>query len=113
VNYNYSPAVFSEEDIAEYVRVYSTPGALRATFRWYAEGLRTDAVNLAAATEKLTVPVLVYGGSHFFGDPRPFWEPVAENLDGGEVPACGHFIPEEKPEFVIEAATKFFEPLAH
>jgi pimeloyl-ACP methyl ester carboxylesterase len=111
LDYNYSPAVFTEEDIAEYVRIYSTPGALRATFRWYAEGLRTDAVNLANATEKLTIPVLAYGGSHFLGDLRSHWERVAEDVDGGEVPACGHFIPEEKPAFVIETATKFFKPL--
>jgi len=111
LDYNYSPAVFTEEDIAEYVRIYSMPGALRATFRWYAEGLRTDAVNLANATEKLTIPVLAYGGSHFLGDRRSHWERVAEDVDGGEVPACGHFIPEEKPAFVIETATKFFKPL--
>ncbi len=30
--YNYSPAVFTKEDVAEYVRVYSSPGALRAGF---------------------------------------------------------------------------------
>ena len=41
-------AVFSEADIAEYVRVNSLPGALRAGFEWYATGLREDAVNLAA-----------------------------------------------------------------
>jgi pimeloyl-ACP methyl ester carboxylesterase len=28
------------------------------------------------------------------------------------VEECGHFIPEEKPEFVIEKALEFFAPLA-
>ena len=112
LDFNYSPAVFSEADIAEYVRVNSLPGALRAGFEWYATGLREDAVNLAAATEKLTIPVLAYGGDTFLGDIRPYWTPVAQHVTGGAVAQCGHFIPEEQPEFVIEQALQFFAPLA-
>lgn len=111
LDFNYSPSVFSEADIAEYVRVNSLPGSIRAGFQWYATGLRADTVDLAGNTEKLTIPVLVYGGSHFLGDVRPYWEPYVENIDGGAVENCGHFIPEEKPEFVIETALSFFEPL--
>ena len=111
LDFNYSPAVFSEADIAEYVRVNSIPGAIRAGFQWYAAGLREDAVNLANATEKLTIPVLAYGGDTFLGDIRPYWDAVAEHVDGGSVEHCGHFIPEEKPAFVINAALKFFAPL--
>ncbi len=111
LDFNYSPAVFSEADIAEYVRVNSLPGALRAGFEWYATGLREDAVNLAAATEKLTIPVLAYGGDTFLGDIRPYWTPVAQHVTGGAVAQCGHFIPEEQPEFVIEQALQFFAPL--
>ena len=111
LDFNYSPAVFSEADIAEYVRVNSLPGALRAGFEWYATGLREDAVNLAAATEKLTIPVLAYGGDTFLGDIRPYWTPVAQHVTGGVVAQCGHFIPEEQPEFVIEQALQFFAPL--
>ncbi|MBL6617874.1 MAG: alpha/beta hydrolase [Reyranella sp.] len=111
LDFNYSPSVFSEEDIAEYVRVNSIPGSIRAGFQWYAAGLREDTDNLAAATEKLTIPVLAYGGDTFLGDIRQYWKPVADNVEGGAVEQCGHFIPEEKPEFVIAAALKFFEPL--
>ncbi len=111
LDFNYSPAVFSEADIAEYVRVNSLPGALRAGFEWYATGLREDAVNLAAATEKLTIPVLAYGGDTFLGDIRPYWTPVAHHVTGGVVAQCGHFIPEEQPGFVIEQALQFFAPL--
>ena len=111
LDFNYSPAVFSEEEIAEYVRVNSIPGSIRAGFQWYATGLREDAVNLANATEKLTIPVAAYGGASFLGNVVPFWTPVAENVEGGAVPECGHFIPEEQPGFVIDTALKFFAPL--
>jgi len=111
LDFNYSPAVFSEEDIAEYVRVNSLPGSLRAGFQWYAAGLREDSVNLANATEKLTIPVLAYGGESFLGDIRPYWAPVADQVEGGAVPLCGHFVPEEQPAFVIDQALRFFAPL--
>jgi pimeloyl-ACP methyl ester carboxylesterase len=111
LDFNYSPAVFTEAEIAEYVRVNSIPGSIRAGFQWYATGLREDTVNLANATEKLTIPVLAYGGEAFLGDIRPYWQTVAEHVTGGAVPQCGHFVPEEQPEFVIDAASKFFAPL--
>lgn len=111
LDFNYSPSVFTEEDIAEYVRVNSIPGSIRAGFQWYAAGLREDTVNLANATEKLTLPVLAYGGDTFLGDLRPYWLPVAEHVEGGSVERCGHFVPEERPEFVIEKAQAFFREL--
>jgi len=111
LDFNYSPTVFSETDIAEYVRVNSLPGSIRAGFQWYATGLREDTVNLANATEKLTIPVLAYGGEAFIGDIRPYWETVALQVDGGAVERCGHFIPEEQPQFVIDRALEFFAPL--
>lgn len=109
LDFNYSPNVFSEDEIAEYVRVNSIPGSLRAGFQWYATGLREDADNLAQATEKLTIPVAVYAGDAFLGDIKPYWEAVAEHVEGGIVAQCGHFIPEEKPAFVIDAARAFFD----
>jgi pimeloyl-ACP methyl ester carboxylesterase len=110
-DYNYSPAVFSPEDLAEYVRVNSNPGSIRAGFQYYATGLREDTVNLKNATQKLTIPVLAWGGAALLRDIVPAWKTVAENVTGGAVPECGHFIPEEKPEFVIEKALEFFAPL--
>jgi haloacetate dehalogenase len=110
--YNYSPAIFSPEDIAEYVRVNSNPGSIRAGFQYYATGLREDTVNLKNATQKLTIPVIAWGGAALLRDIVPHWKTVAENVTGGMVEECGHFIPEEKPQFVIEKALEFFAPLA-
>jgi pimeloyl-ACP methyl ester carboxylesterase len=110
--YNYSPAVFSKEDIAEYVRVYSLPGALRAGFQYYRAGVQEDLENLSSCTRKLTMPVLAWGGEAFLGNGIvPIWQTVAEHVQGGAVQQCGHFIAEEKPEFVIQQAQEFFGPL--
>lgn len=110
-DYNYSPTVFSEKDIDEYVRVYSAPGALRAGFQYYATALDRDLENLKGCNEKLKMPVLAWGGDRFMSNIVPVWEGVAENVQGGLVEQCGHFIAEEKPEFVIQQARDFFEPL--
>ena len=111
LDFNYSPRVFSEDDIAEYVRVNSLPGSIRAGFQWYATGLREDTVNYANATDRLTIPVEVHAGDSFLGDVRAYWRAVAEHVDGGVVDRCGHFIPEERPDFVADAARRFFAPL--
>jgi pimeloyl-ACP methyl ester carboxylesterase len=109
--YNYSPNVFSSEDIAEYVRVFSLPGALRAGFQYYRAGLQEDLENLSSCTNKLTMPVLAWGGEAFLGNIVPAWQAVAENVQGGVVERCGHFVAEEKPEFVVQQAQAFFTPL--
>lgn len=109
LDYNYSPAVFDESEIAEYVRANSQPGAILAGFQWYAAGLREDAEAVVGHDRKLTVPVLAQGGSHFLGDIRPQWQRYCElEVQGGAVERCGHFIAEERPEVVIESAEKFF-----
>jgi len=69
--YNYSPAVFTKEDIAEYVRVYSAPGAIRAGFQYCSTALREDLENLSGCTRKLTIPVLAWGGQAFLGNIAP------------------------------------------
>lgn len=109
--YNYSPNVFSPDDIAEYVRVYSLPGALRAGFQYYRAGLQEDLDNLSSCTNKLPMPVLAWGGETFLGNIVSVWQTVADNVQGGMVERCGHFIAEEKPEFVIQQALEFFAPL--
>lgn len=110
-DYNYSPNVFSDADIDEFVRVYSAPGALRAGFQYYWTGLHEDLDNLKACAEKLKMPVLAWGGERFLGNIVPAWQAVAAHVQGGSVEQCGHFIADEKPEFVIQQALEFFAPL--
>jgi pimeloyl-ACP methyl ester carboxylesterase len=94
--------VFSDADIAEYVRTYSQPGAMRAGFNFY-RALRRDVEDnraTFAAGFKLPMPALGIGG----GGSRGRGDLVVESLrrvalhaEGGSIPDCGHFIPEEKP----------------
>jgi pimeloyl-ACP methyl ester carboxylesterase len=38
---------------------------------------------------------------------------VAENVQGGEIPDCGHWIPEEKPEELLRELLAFFQSNAN
>ena len=63
----YTPGFFNREELAEYVRTYSQPGALRAGFHYYRAALEEDVVNLTGCTKKLTMPVRAWGGERFHG----------------------------------------------
>jgi pimeloyl-ACP methyl ester carboxylesterase len=39
------------------------------------------------------------------------WQDVANDVQGGEIERCGHFIAEERPEFVIQQGLEFFGSL--
>jgi pimeloyl-ACP methyl ester carboxylesterase len=104
----YDPGAITEDDVDEYVRCYSKPGALRAGFTYYREST-TDAVDVAEhAEEPLEMPVMAYGGRLGFAEAtRATMEQVATDVRGGVVEQCGHWIPEERPAFLREELTTF------
>src|SRR5216683_8248048 len=75
--------------------------------------LREDLENrlISNCTRKLTVPVLAWGGQAFLGNIAPAWQDVANDVSGGEIERCGHFVAEKKPEFAIQQGLEFFGPL--
>lgn len=107
----YNPAAISEADIDEYVRCYSAPGALRAGFEYYRSIFTDIDHNKANAETKLKMPVLALGGERGFRSaPLKCMEALAENVRGGMVERCGHWIPEERPDYLIEQLLQFFSP---
>jgi len=108
----YTPGFFNREELAEYVRTYSQPGALRAGFHYYRAALEEDVANFTGCTKKLPMPVRAWGGERFMGDIVPLWKRVADNVQGGIVERCGHFVAEERPEFVLQQVGEFFGSLS-
>jgi pimeloyl-ACP methyl ester carboxylesterase len=107
----YNPGLFSREEMAEYVRAYSRPGSLRAGFHYYRAGLEEDVAIFKGCTRKLVMPVRAWGGERFMGDITSAWKRVAEDVAGGSVEQCGHFMAEERPDFVLRQVDEFFGPL--
>ncbi len=103
------PALINEADIDEYVRVYSAPGAMRAGFEYYRAVYDDITQNKEYALTKLKMPVLALGGEKGTGPSMlRTMQLVAENVSGGVVPTCGHYIPEERPDYLAPAILCFF-----
>jgi pimeloyl-ACP methyl ester carboxylesterase len=103
-------------DIAEYVRTYAQPGAMRCGFEYYRatdEDARVNAEELAR-DGKLRIPVLGIAGGAGRGR-GPELEAsllrVAENPACHVLPGCGHMVPEERPEQTAALLEAFFAPV--
>lgn len=107
----HNPAAIEEEAVQEYLRCFRQPGALRAAFDDYRAGATIDLEHDAADRHrKVTMPTLVlWGGSRQAqaADMLGVWKERCERAEGRAVPDCGHFIPEERPEVVVEAILNF------
>jgi haloacetate dehalogenase len=108
-------AAFAPEAVAEYVRAFSAPEAIRASCDDYRAAAGIDlAHDRADAGRRLSCPLLVlWGARGFVGrhyDVLALWRAKAERVQGGAID-CAHFLPEEAPaevaarlrEFVIAA----------
>lgn len=111
-NWGARPDVISEADKQEYLRTYSQPGAMRAGFNFYRATPQDVRDNEAfVAQGKLEMPVLVYGGP--LGRGRGMaalesWQRVTVDVRGGIAEGCGHWIPEERPQWALERMLEFF-----
>ena len=106
-NYGYRSNCISEQDKAEFLRTYKKPSAFRALLEIY-RALPRDADdnrNILSRNGKLRMPVLALGIDKSFGRGNECIESlrrVAENVRGGLVGDCGHWIAEEQPDFLVE-----------
>ena len=105
----YNKGAIGEEEIAEYVRCDSAPGGLRAGFAHY-RAFPEDARQVAEwARTKLNLPVLALGGESSLGEiTMKLYGAVAEGVRGGVIPQCGHWVAEERPDYLVEQLLAFF-----
>lgn len=111
-NWGGRPDAISPDAEREYLRTYRQPGAMRAGFNLYRATPQDVADNQAFLSEgKLKMPVLCYAGALGRGRGElaiESWRRVAEDVRGGIVEDCGHWIPEERPGWVVEQLLAFF-----
>lgn len=110
-NFGWRADAIAEEDLQEYLRCYTQPGALRAGFALY-RALPQDRLDNAAriAEGKLPMPVLAVGGGSSFGrgtEVEQSLRRVAEQVSAVVIPRCGHWIPEEQPRLLLDALLPF------
>lgn len=105
----YNPAgTFSQADIEEYAKAYRQPGNLRGALAYYRAVFEDIEQNKALATQKVHTPILALGGAQGMS-PGIYdaMKPLAENLSGGIVDQCGHYMPEEQPEAISKMVLEF------
>ena len=111
-NWGGRPDAISPEAEREYLRAYRQPGAMRAGFNLYRATPQDVADNQAFLSEgKLKMPVLCHAGALGRGRGElaiESWRRVAEDVRDGVVEDCGHWIPEERPQWVVEQLLAFF-----
>jgi pimeloyl-ACP methyl ester carboxylesterase len=107
--YTCNPAAITKEDIDEYVSHYSAPSGMRAGFEYYRALFDDIKQNKEYSKVKLPMPVLALGGKCSFGSaPLDSMRLLATNVSGGTVPDSGHWIAEERSDYLIEQLLKFF-----
>lgn len=104
---------FDEEAVAEYVRCFSDPEAIRASCEDYRAAASIDLEHDnedASAGRRVSCPLLVlWGDRGFVGsnyDVLQVWRRYAEDVRGRGLD-CGHFVPEEAPAKTITALREF------
>lgn len=111
-SFAHRPDAIGEDEIAEYLRTYTQPGAMRAGFSYYRALPQDIADNeKIIAGFKLPMPVLAMGGAKGRGrgrEPEESLRRVALDVRGDVVPDCGHWIPEEQPDYLAKRLLAFF-----
>lgn len=106
----YNPSAITPEEVDEYVRAYSLPGALRSGFNLYRTFFDDVDNNRAHADSKLAMPLLAIGGEHCLADlSERGLRRVADDVRGVVIENCGHWIPQERPEVLLEQLNAFFK----
>ena len=81
---------------------------MRAGFEYYRAFPINVEQNKEHANVKLSMPVLALCGKYTSNAALTSIKSLAKDVRGGVIPLSGHWIAEERPDFLIEQLTKFF-----
>lgn len=88
--------------VDEYLRTFSGREGVLGALGVYRAAFTTMEQTVPLKENKVRVPVLALGGERAQGDRvGQLVEMVAENVSGGTVSCCSHFLPEERPEEIV------------
>jgi pimeloyl-ACP methyl ester carboxylesterase len=108
-HYAYDPTAVCAEDIEVYARAMTHVGALRAGLEYYKEFFTTAAQNEKHRERPLEIPVMAWAGEACLGPlSKQCMELAATDVRGGVIERCGHWIGEERPDFITEQLLEFF-----
>jgi pimeloyl-ACP methyl ester carboxylesterase len=104
----HNPAVFTDQDMGEYIQAHSYPGAFRAAMEMFRQFPQDALDNLSAGRLPADLEVLALGGDKRWG---PLivnhLQSVCDRVRGGSLQDCGHFLADEQPEQLVRALHDF------
>jgi len=107
-------APFDPRALAEYKRCLALPGTAHGLCEDYRASAGIDLEHDRADREagrRLTMPLLALWGRegvvHRCFEPLTLWRRIADDVRGEALP-CGHYIPEEAPEQLLDRVLPFF-----
>ena len=107
------PGSITPEAVNEYLRTFSGTEGVLGAMGVYRAAFQTIALTEPLTKEKVKVPIAALGGEKSLGsNVEQMMHMVAENVTGGVIPDCGHFIPEEAPEELVKRFEEFASRLA-
>lgn len=108
-DFAYNPGAFSEEDVQYFVMQMRQPGNLRGSLNHYGYIPQMAEQTKELTRNKLTVPMLAWAGEVSFGDHCiNSAKAITNSAEGGVIEGCGHWVFEEKPDFIIDQLSKFW-----
>jgi pimeloyl-ACP methyl ester carboxylesterase len=103
------PGAVSDDDLSAYALAYSGRDRLSAGFGYYRAVFKDAQTNQRLAATKLSMPVLALGGETGAGDyVGASFAQVASSVVAEVVPACGHWIADECPDWLSQRLMQFY-----
>lgn len=108
-DFAYNPDAISEDEVQAYVMQMKQPGNLRASLNHYAWIPEKSAQLAEFAKVKLQIPVMGWGGRRSFGSHcHDSAKALSDRAEGGIIEECGHWVFEEKTDFICEQLGRFW-----
>ncbi|TXN28364.1 alpha/beta fold hydrolase [Lacisediminihabitans profunda] len=104
----YNQGGITTEDVAVFAEAMARPGAIRGMLEWYRAFPRDADDNREFARTPLELPVLAIGGDQRWGSRMVgILQEFAVNVTGGSIANCGHWVPEERPQELLDLLVPF------
>ncbi|MBW4616388.1 MAG: alpha/beta hydrolase [Desmonostoc vinosum HA7617-LM4] len=108
--YCHDPASIEASAIDEYLRTFAAAEGVSGALGVYRAIFSSIQQTEPFAKKKIQTPVLAIGGDKSLGDRvKTMLKSVAANVQGGAMERCGHFIPHERPDNLVDRLLKFFD----
>jgi pimeloyl-ACP methyl ester carboxylesterase len=108
-DFAYNPDAVPEEEVEGYVAQMRQSGNLRASLNHYGYIPQMAAQTAELTRQKLKVPMLAWGGVRSFGTHCiDSARAISESAEGGVIAECGHWVFEEKADFICRQLEIFW-----